>query len=604
MMNYKRMMMAGILGLSLCGCAKTQESQTITELPEVIYEEDDYFQDYDHAIMIDLNEQKDELAITNAGTYVLSGTLNGTITISLKETETARLVLNNVEIQAQDRAAIICNQAKKLILSLPDDTINTIADAKTYAENEESAAAIFVQDNLTINGTGTLRIHGNKKDGILSKDTLKLMGGTYEVDAASDAIIGRDYLYVHDGVYTISALQDGLKTTYDKDDTKGDLIIENGNLNITAENDGIQSERKITIYDGTIQILSGGGSVNASTAANANQPGGFGRWSTTTKSETPSAKGIKSNSDMILNGGTFLLDCSDDCIHANANIEVNGGTYELSSGDDGIHADDCLTITGGIIDVQTSYEGLEGSDVLIQAGDITIVSQDDGINAAGGSDTENNQPFPDHFNGGDHQLKILGGTMQINANGDGIDSNGDILMEAGTLVIFGPSDNGNSAIDYERSFTMNGGILVAAGSSGMAQGISETSSQNAIMFHIDSQTADTLIYLSDTNGNLVCAVQPPKAYDNIVISSGELKDGETYALYLGGNATQANDAGLLIAGVSGGDIVEEVKVSQRMTVVGTSKGRPMDQGFDHPQPPMLNQDENEKMPPQDDKISM
>lgn len=580
--------MAVITCLCLWGCsAQSDVTNTTNEEKHVVtYEEDDYYEACVDAVSIDLNSQKEDLIIKEAGTYQLSGSLQGTITITVKQTETVRLILNNVNIQARSSAAIHCTQAKKLIISLPEGTINTLSDAEVYTDTSENApsSTIFAQDDLTINGMGTLNLKGNKNDGIISKDTLKLMEGNYEIAALDNGIVGRDYLYVHDGAYHMNVGKDGLKANYDKDDTKGDVIIESGSFDITAENDGIQAERALSIYGGTFQIVSGGGSENASTSANANQPGGFGRWNfeKNEDTETPSAKGIKSSADLTIYDGVFNFDCSDDCIHANANVTVKGGEFTLLSGDDGMHADGTLSIEGGVINVKKSYEGLEGCDVIIQAGDIAIVSMDDGINAAGGSDEETSQPSMDHFMAGDNTLKILGGTIQIDADGDGIDSNGEIIMEEGTLVIFGPSDNGNGAIDYEKSFTMNGGTMIAVGSSGMAQGISQDSTQNAIMFNITSQKADTLVYLSDANGNVILGVQPTKDYDNVVISSAKLKDQGTYILYCGGNSGNVNDAGIMESDVEGGEKCEEATISQRMTTVGESRGVQMDRRFERP----------------------
>lgn len=590
MMNYKRILIGSMISLCSFGCTAQSDVTNTSdkEKSAVTYDEDDYFETYDNATPIDLNNQNNDMTIQEAGTYLLSGSLQGTITITVKQTETVRLVLNNVDIQANDSAAIHCTQAKKLIISLPEGTMNTLSDAQDYTDTSENApsSTIFAQDDLTINGTGTLHVKGNKNDGIISKDTLKLMEGSYEIAALDNGIVGRDYLYVRDGVYHMNVGKDGLKANYDKDDTKGDVIIENGSFDITSENDGIQAERALSIYGGSFQIVSGGGSENASTSANANQLSGFKRWNfeknDNTETETLSAKGIKSSADLMIYDGVFNFDCSDDCIHANANVTIKGGEFTLLSGDDGIHADGTLSIEGGVVDVKKSYEGLEGSDVIIQAGDIAIVSMDDGINAAGGSDEETTQPSMDHFRAGNNTLQILGGTIHVDADGDGIDSNGEIIMEEGTLVIFGPSDNGNGAIDYEKSFMINGGTMIAVGFSGMAQGISQDSAQNAIMFNIPSQKADTLVYLSDANGNVLLGVQPTKAYDNIVISSAKLKDQSTYVLYCGGNSAEVNDAGIMESNIQGGEKCEEATISQRMTTVKESKGAQMDQRFDQP----------------------
>lgn len=576
-MNYKarrRLLLFLLCMLWLCACTSKQaleDDQQSSENTQVTYAEDDFYLDFDQKDVneIDLDQKQGEVKITNAGTYVLHGSLQGSLSIDVGEQETVRLVLKEASITSSSGPAIRCNNGKKLIISLYQDTTNQLIDAANTADSEADAT-ISVQNDLTVNGSGSLSIQANIQNAIKAKDTLKLMDGSLQIKSVDNGIIGKDALYIHEGSYQIEASGDAIKSTYDKDDEKGDIIIENGSFELTAAQDGIQAARNLTIYNGNFQIEAGGGSTNAVKTNNAFQHGSFPqREQTNSEEETISTKGIKATGTLIIKDGVFTLNTCDDSLHANGDITLTNGSFTITSGDDGIHADDTLTIDNGSINITESYEGLEGADVIINDGDIQIVSDDDGINAAGGSDQDSAaEPFIDHFRqGGDYTIQIHGGTVLVDAKGDGLDSNGTIEMDGGSVVVFGPSDGGNGALDYEEAFKINGGILIAAGSSQMAQAPSSDSSQNAVMFNISQQEANTLFYLCDASGNPIIAAAPSRTYDNIVISTPKLTLQKEYQLYIGGSGTE-NDAGYMESGFSGGTLLTAITLTDTITQYG------------------------------------
>lgn len=275
---------------------------------------------------------------------------------------------------------------------------------------------------------------------------------------------------------------------------------------------------------------------------------------TTTDESSTSTKGIKADGDMYLNGGTYQIDSADDSIHSNANITIADGTYALATGDDGMHADDALVVNGGTITVTESYEGLEGLTVTINDGTIDITSSDDGINAAGGTDQSGFGPFGgDHFKGTDSAddeteettdnemwMELNGGYIHILAGGDGVDSNGDLTINGGEIYIDGPSDNGNSAIDYgdRSSAYVNGGTLVAIGSSGMAEEMSDSSKQEVLMVKLGEQMEAGDVVLTDSDGNVIVSYTALKSYDCVIISTAEVESGEIYTLTTSGTTTE------------------------------------------------------------------
>lgn len=261
--------------------------------------------------------------------------------------------------------------------------------------------------------------------------------------------------------------------------------------------------------------------------------------------------------------GTFNLSCDEDGIHAGNDdqqdgyVYIEGGDINISVGDDALHAEGLLIITGGDIDVSKSCEGVEGYKILVTGGDIDVVSSDDGFNAAGGSSGsgDNHDGFGDSsgsgynhdgFGGGpgmggvymdadsDAYIFITGGTININADGDGIDSNGCIGITGGSVYVLGPSDNGNGAMDYGICAAITGGEIVAVGGSGMAQGFGDESTQCSALVNFDEWIdAGETITLTDSDGKEVLSYKADKKFNSVVISTSDMKQGDNYTLTVG-----------------------------------------------------------------------
>lgn len=286
----------------------------------------------------------------------------------------------------------------------------------------------------------------------------------------------------------------------------------------------------------------------------------------TTQSATnaESAKAIKSTGAVYVSGGTLTLNAADDALHSNGDVTVTGGVISIATGDDAVHADATLTIGGGTMDITQSYEGLEGVTIDISAGDISIVSSDDGINAAGGNDESGMTGMwgRDQFAAGDQQLNISGGNVSIVAGGDGIDSNGDIYMSGGCVYVTGPANSGNGALDYAGVFEVSGGELIAAGPSGMAQSVSDSSSQAAVFVkYASSQPGGERLTLVDAQGSVVATYAPERQYDCVVISAPGIQVGGTYLLYAGGEVSGSV--------LTGGEQLCELSVSGTLTSINS-----------------------------------
>lgn len=298
--------------------------------------------------------------------------------------------------------------------------------------------------------------------------------------------------------------------------------------------------------------------------------------------DSPYGHGIVTKDELTVEDGTYTMTCKKHGLSGKDGIRIVNGTFTLSTQKDGIHTDGDLTIENGDINILKSLEGLEGQTITILDGNIDIVSSDDGINAAGASDSSNSQssdnfenqkgnaPQPPQNNSDGQQppelpdnqqqgmepptdngnglggnaggfdmdadescsLTISGGNIHINAGGDGIDSNGTFTMTGGTVFVEGPESNGDSALDYGISATITGGSFLAIGYSGMSQNFGTDSTQYSYMTTLESTVEEvpSTITLTDSEGNTILTQDTSKTYNCVIISCPELKEGSTYTL--------------------------------------------------------------------------
>ena len=361
-------------------------------------------------------ELNDSYNITAPGTYHLTGGISdGEISVKLVDNGVARLILDNVSIKNSNGPAIACYSGEDLVIELVGD--NLLEDGSKYASSydEDVKGAIYSKADLTFVGDGSLTLKANYQDGIVSKDDLKINGGTYNITARDDGIRGKDSVYVVDGKIEISAGGDGIKSTNEEELNKG-----------------------------------------------------------------------------------FVL------------------------------------IVGGKIDIIKSYEGLEARKIIIDAGEVSIFSNDDGINAGGGVSTTNNTPG---MMDADESCSIAinGGDVYVNAAGDGLDSNGYLYINGGTLVVDGPTNSGNGALDAGVSIIMNGGTAIAVGASGMAENLGSNSAiYNISVFFNSTLSKDTKIEIKDSLNKTIIAHTSAKTFSHMAAGSGELKKNETYTIYIDG----------------------------------------------------------------------
>lgn len=447
------------------------------------------------------------IRVTEEGTYVLKGSLaDGQIAVDADGAK-VQLVLDGVSIDNETLPGIYVKEADKVFVTSAAGSENSIDVGEASQDDDEDAdAAVFSHDDLTLNGTGALSVTSASR-GIKSSDDLKVVGTGLTVKATGQGLRGND-----------------------------SVRIASGDIRITSDDDGMHAD-------------------------SSDKAAGY--------------------------------------------VYIGGGSVTIDSGDDGIHADGAVLVNGGKVTVTGSYEGIEGQVVGIAAGDVDVTSDDDGINAASGSngeadggmaprggmpgpgrdtdqtrdgnampeapeDANGNAPenAPEDANGNapedapeppqgdgapdgrgagnapkygggagmmgmdtdeDAAIVISGGNVTVSADGDGLDSNGYIRVSGGETHVYGPTRDGNGSLDYGITAEISGGTVVAAGSSGMAETFSDDSEQASLMVGIAGDAGDT-ITVTDPDGKQIVRDTARKAYSCVIVSTPDLKEGETYTV--------------------------------------------------------------------------
>ncbi len=485
--------------------------------------------------------------INRAGVYELSGTLaDGRIVVNAKG-EDVVLILNGVNITCSNSSPLYVYKASTVTLIANGKTENVFTDGNDYdfsldfcdPVESEPNAAIFSKADLIIRGTGTINVRGNYSSGIIGKDNLKIVNTTVNVVAVNNGINGKDSLTIQNSNVDVSAVNDGLRSTQDKDPALGYGLFTNSNINVVAGGDGIQVETGLTVENCSITVSTGGGAFSEGDS---------------------SQKGIKCNQGYVnFKSGAAYFNCADDAFNAAGNISVGGGVINILTGDDALHSDGAINVSGGTTVVTMCREGLEGMSVDISDGTVYVNSKSDGINAAGGSDHQGFDGSGGEFAANaNNSINISGGYVYVNADGDGMDSNGNIYLSGGTLIIAGPSSGEDGAIDYNGDFYLTGGTLLAYGSKNMAQA-PDNLTQNCISVTFDKAVEPgKYINISGNGESFTFITEDSSIAENVVFSSPMLVSGKEYTVSYGGKYSGGKNVDSVYSDgkYSGGDSIK------------------------------------------------
>ena len=524
-----------LFSLSACG-----SSETIAETPSPtaaeplasveapidsnMFTKRDSSTDYDEAAAqyIDLNAQTGDLTLTEAGDYVLSGTLTGgSIIIHAPDDAKLHLILNGAHISSQSAAALYVISADKVFVTLTDGSENGVSASGASAADDYANvdAAIFARCDLSFNGSGSLSVSSAMGHGIVSKDDLVFTGGSYMIQAASHGLSGKDSIRIADGSFVITAGKNCLDSDNSDDSSQGFIYIAGGSFDLSSGNDACHCS-------GNFDFLAGSMSISAAD------------------------DGIHSDAALSVSGGSISVSLCYEGLEG-VTVDISGGTIDITSSDDGINAangstDSAQDGSGGAPDMSVtppempgdgSAGGMGGADAQRPGGAQPERPGGRDMSGAAGSMPEAPDGMPGGIGGGDAALAadssclvtISGGTVYINAQGDGIDSNGDLVIGGGEVYISGPRSGGDGALDYNGSGTISGGIVVACDMGGMSQNFGSGSQCSAMI----SLSGSGEIKLTDASGNELLSYAPADNYSCIVVSCPELRDGGEYVLSYG-----------------------------------------------------------------------
>lgn len=540
------------------------------------------------------------VTISTAGTYIVSGNLtDGSITVTTSENDKVQIVLNGVKIACSSGPAIDVQSADTCFITLAEGTQNSLSDGSAFT-SEDANACIYATCDLTINGSGLLDVSGNYRHGVFSKDDLVVYGGSINVSAVEDGLNGKDSVKIGAGDISIDSGADGVKSSKSTNPEKGFVYVSGGSLSIDAEDDGIQAKTYLCIAGGSIEIDA------ADDALHSDLEGALNGGSTSVRSGDDA---FHCETKLEVNDGSFVAETCSEGYEAEQ-VVVNGGDTNICALDDAMNASAAdLSDDSESSDADTStiapsgepganaaqLDGSIGAPGASSANADSNGQQNTAPQGAGQQDsaTPPELPSDDGAQGGqaggapsdlghvlDAQgrmerggqapggqggapgvsdsnclIQINGGTVVLDSQGDGVDSNGNVEITGGTLLVNGPSSDGDGAFDYDGEATISGGTVLVAGAVGMAQ--SFTSGTQAFAFVQASGSAGNVIEATDADGNVIATFTATKAFGCVLVSGAGVSDGDTITVSVDGAATTATasttgTSGIATGGMGGG----------------------------------------------------
>ena len=443
------------------------------------------------------------ITITKAGNYKLTGTYEGQIKVEAADSDMVRLILDNATITNSTGAAINVVEADEVVIYTASGTTNTVSDGSSYSDTASGSpdAAIYSKSDLTLAGEGTLKVEGKYEEGIHTTDGLVIASGTLEVAAANTGIKGKDYVDILDGTVTVTATKDGIKATNDTDGNRGWVRLSGGTVNISAGDDGFKAERVLEISGGTLNI-------------------------------TESNEGIEAQYINILDG-TVNVTSSDDGINASYSTTSTSSTSTTSTEST---SSSTTQTTQTSQTAQNTQSGQPAQGNAAQGGQ----GGQGGQPPAGGQAPSGNMGQPPAGGGGggtfevvDATINIAGGTVTVNANGDGIDSNGTATLSGGTLVVNGPFTGGNTSLDTNGDLLLNGTTVVAGNSGDMFEAPASSSTSGYVkLTNLSNISSGTTIQVADSSGKVVANYKVTNSNTALIlVSNANITKGQSYTVY-------------------------------------------------------------------------
>ena len=509
------------------------------------------------------------LTITKAGTYKLSGEYQGQIKVETADSDAVRLVLDNANITNSSGAALNVVNADEVILYSASGTTNTISDGADYTATGEDDpdAVVYSKADLTIAGEGTLKVNGNHEDGIHTSDGLVIASGTLEVNAANTGIKGKDYVDILGGTINVTAQQDGIKSTNDTDEGKGWTRLSNGTVTVNAGDDGFKASRVVEISGGSLTVEQSdegieaqyinvsGGDVNVTSAddgmnASLKTSDSESTDSSANTSDTANQQQNNQQQGSIPGGqqsGTSNQQQQGMGQPPQGQPPAVSGTSQDGTSQNG---------TTGTGQQQNNTQN-QGNQNMGQPPAMPGGNAQDGTSQNGTTGTGQQgmgQPPQGGMPGGgggtfeviDAAINVSGGHVTVNAEGDGIDSNGVTTLSGGTLIVNGPSQGGNAALDTNGDLLLNGATVLSGSTADMFEAPSTNSTSGYLKLTNSSGFEQgSTVQVADSSGKVVANYKVTKSNVQLVlVSSSSIVKGQSYTVYTTTSAVDSNAASL------------------------------------------------------------
>ena len=501
------------------------------------------------------------VTIKCGGEYDFSGSYSGSdaqILVNTAKTDSSvYLNMKGLTLTNTADAPIYIQKASKAFVVAKNGTTNTFTDAssraKTYsytndageAKTDTTGACIYSKDDLTIKGEGTLIVKANYNNGIHTSNDLKVKNGLITVNAKNNGLKGKGSVEISGGTINITTTEgDGIKSdTEDATDLasgKGSIEITGGTITVTSAFDGITAANAVVVANGesekpTIKIITGGGHSclsDPTTASSSTGRGGFGGggfpggMGGSSCSTTESMKGIKGDSSIAISGGVIDINSRDDGLHSGGTITLSGGTMTIATDDDGVHAEKALYVKDNAnVSVTIAYEGMESPDMNFEGGITSVITTDDGWNAAGGTSTTTGGNTGrggwggagGGMGGSTGNLKVSGGYHYVyvgTGDTDGIDSNGGISITGGVIIVECRMNGGmGGMVDSDGTTTISSNAKLL----GFGTNNSEEGTQYSVSFNTNSYygTSNIAFKPSFSGSKMVSSVGQPGVVNSV-----------------------------------------------------------------------------------------
>lgn len=478
--------------------------------------------------------------IEDSGTYILTGSSdNGRIVIDSKSDIV--LILNNVNLKSLTDAPLEIKGASSLTIYVASKTKNYLTDTSS---NTLEATLLCKKVSLNIEGDGYFYIESNGLEdndsgvGIQAAKGLNINNSHIIVSSTSHSLNSKAGIEGNNCKLYLTSKKDGIHSK------EGGVSLTTSTIDADTYGDGIDAALEVTLDNVTSHFTSTGTYVLYDASLDTDnsiyedskyilENGEYKKISSDdmTKYKTryyleQKCKGVKSELAVSFNGGNHYFYTADDCIASDTEIDITSGDYIFYTLDQAINSDQVLNIGKDdenidnlSISIYHSYEGIQGGNIHFYDGEVVIYSEDDGINAT--SDTLASVSMNFYTNS----------TVYVFASGDGIDSNGDITMSGGNLFIFGPTSNDNSAIDYDGKFTYSDGLLLAVGSSNMAETPSSDNA-NIISYTASNWNNGDICSFSVNSLNISFILMKNYSNMNVILANGnKIETGKDINIY-------------------------------------------------------------------------